>query len=85
MDTARFSPHGDQRKQVRRKWGVGDEDVVVGTVGRLFENKGYEQIIASMPRIVAAAPGARFVWIGSGSNRDSYERLLESRGLSLAE
>lgn len=81
IDVSRFEPSEDTRRRTRAGWGVADEAVVIGTVARLFENKGYDEIMAAMPRIVAAAPQARFVWIGDGANRQTYERRLESMGL----
>jgi len=81
MDTARFAPDERQRHSVRRDWGIGNDELVVGTVARLFVNKGYEEIIAAMPAIVAEVPNVRFVWIGDGAQRGAYERRLETLGV----
>jgi glycosyltransferase involved in cell wall biosynthesis len=56
LDTGLFAPKADVRQAVRARWGIGDHEVVVGTVARLFENKGYDEIIAAMPQIVAGGP-----------------------------
>jgi len=81
MDTDRFAPDEEARRQVRHEWGVGDDDIVVGTVARLFENKGYEQIMAAMPEAVRREPKLKFVWVGDGAHRGRYERHLEELGL----
>ena len=81
IETDLFSPKPETRARVRQQWGVADDEVVVGTIARLFENKGYEEIIESMPAARAAAPNLRFVWIGDGAHRGLYEQRLESRGL----
>jgi len=81
MDTERFHPDPDLRARVRTGWGVGESGVVVGTVARLFDNKGYEEIMAAMPAIVGAAPGVRFVWIGHGPHRERYSQQLDRSGL----
>lgn len=80
METDRFRADPAVRTRVRNEWGIGERDVVVGTVARVFADKGYEAILAAMPRVVAAAD-VRFVWIGDGANRGDYEAALQQRGL----
>ncbi len=81
METSRFMPNADLRRRHRREWGVNDEDVVVGTIARLFVNKGYEEIMAAMASAVAREPRLRFVWVGDGAYRARYERRLEAMEL----
>lgn len=81
MDTRQFTPDPQARQRWRRAWGIEDQHVAVGTVARLFRNKGYEETIAAMPAVVAAAPHVRFVWIGGGPHRTRYEKRLERLGL----
>lgn len=85
MDTAQFDPahprgHSDPHA-VRSEWGFDPQHVVVGTVARLFYNKGYEQLLEVMSRAAAADPRLRFVWIGDGAARQDYEAELRSRNL----
>lgn len=81
MEIAPFTPNKRDRDEVRRAWGVGDEDIVVGTVARLFRNKGYEQLLAIMSRAAERDPRLRFVWVGDGAQRGDYEFELEHRKL----
>ncbi len=81
MDTTKFKPDERRRAEVRRAWGISDDEIVVGTVARLFVNKGYEEIIDAMPAITAQAPAVRFVWIGNGAHSDRYQRRLQSLGM----
>lgn len=81
LETDRFAPCAESRQQHRGEWGVGEGEIVVGTIARLFVNKGYEEIIAAMPSAVAREPRLRFVWIGGGENRPRYERELVRIGL----
>ncbi|MEK7755855.1 MAG: glycosyltransferase family 4 protein [Planctomycetota bacterium] len=81
METDQFTPNRDLRRRHRQEWGVNDGDVVVGTIARLFANKGYEEIMAAMPSAIARDPRLRFVWIGDGAYRARYERRLEAMGL----
>ena len=81
LEVERFSPSAELRRRRRIEWGVGDEDVVVGTIARLFADKGYEEIIAAMPSAVEREPRLRFVWVGDGANRVRYEQQLVRLGL----
>jgi len=81
MDLTAYVPDAPTRARVRASWGVGDDEVVIGTVARLFDNKGYDEIISAMPAIVRAVPGCRFVWVGDGAKRHEYERRLRAIGM----
>jgi len=81
MQTERFAPDPAARARVRREWGVPDEAVVVGTIARLFRNKGYEQILEAMPGMVRPCPDLHFVWVGDGRDRPAYEQRLIQSGL----
>lgn len=81
LETERFAPDGDARSEWRARWGVGKDDIVVGTIARLFENKGYEEILGALPGAVARCDRLRFVWVGDGAHRSLYERKLSRLGL----
>ena len=81
MVVAEFDPSRYDPAEVRREWNVDGSTVVVGTVARLFFNKGYEQLIEIIEQAVAAEGNLRFVWIGDGAAREVYETELKRRGL----
>ncbi len=78
MRTEWFSPELYERDAVRRELGVGPNEVVVGTIARLFRNKGYEQLIPAMAHAFRECPRLRFIWIGDGIHRAEYERILKN-------
>lgn len=79
--TDQFTATPREREHYRRAWGVADDELVVGTIARLFENKGYDEIIAAMPAMVDQFPRLRFVWVGDGKHRGMYENRLKRLGL----
>ncbi len=81
MRTEQYVPDAGRRAAIRARWGVADDDVVVGTVARLFRNKGYEELIEAMSDAIRRVPSLRFVWVGDGANRDEYLGRLEAVGL----
>ena len=82
MQTDWYNPDHHDRRAVRESWGVAADEIVIGTVARLFRNKGYEQLIPAMAEATKQVPhGLRFVWVGDGAKRAEYERQLEAAGL----
>ena len=56
VDTARFNhgpAAGEIRAEVRRELGIGPDEVVVGSVGRLVAEKGFAELLAASERIDA--------------------------------
>jgi glycosyltransferase involved in cell wall biosynthesis len=83
METARFlsGPARDSREAVRRELGIGDADFVIGTVARLAEHKGHDDILEALGATLKATPGMKLLWVGDGWWR---ERLLsKARALGL--
>lgn len=81
MVTADFDPGKHDGRELRRQWRVSDSDVLVGTVARLFVNKGYEQLIPIMSLAAERSSQLKFVWVGDGAQREMYEAELSRRGL----
>ena len=81
METESFAPDAGQRAQCRHAWEATDDEIIVGTIARLFENKGYEEIIKALPGMVAQVPQLKFVWVGDGKHRARYEQQLRDLGL----
>lgn len=85
MEVAAFTPGRFDRAAVRAEWGLAPSSdvVVVGTIARLFRNKGYEQLLPIMALAAARDPRLHFVWVGDGAQRAAYEARL--RDLRLRE
>jgi len=78
MEVDRFKPDLELRKSLRKQWGISENEVVVGTVARLFKNKGYEDIIQAIPQAVEGNKKLTFVWVGDGAHRNRYEQSLQA-------
>ena len=60
-DLSAFGPDPEARARVRAEWGIGDDELVVGGVGRLVAEKGIAEFAEAAD---ALAGRARFVWVG---------------------
>jgi glycosyltransferase involved in cell wall biosynthesis len=70
------------RVEARRLLGIPDEAPLVGTIGRLAEQKGQAWLIRALPEIRAAVPGARLVIAGDGPLRARLEAEAARAGVA---
>ncbi|MFN2347512.1 MAG: glycosyltransferase family 4 protein [Dermatophilaceae bacterium] len=65
LELFRFDPAG--RERLRAEWGVADDELLVGTVGRRVREKGMSEYAAAASSL---CPRARFVWVGPEDETD---------------
>ncbi|MBC7916175.1 MAG: glycosyltransferase family 1 protein [Rhodoferax sp.] len=70
--TGQFSP-SKRSGELRRSWGVGEEDLVVLLVGRLAKEKNVGLVVAAFRSIQRDAPTAKLVFVGDGPLRKPLE------------
>jgi glycosyltransferase involved in cell wall biosynthesis len=69
------------RSEARAQLGLEPDSLVVGGIGRLTEQKGWDVLQEAWPAVLAAHPEARAVLIGDGPLRPALEQgPLELRG-----
>ena len=68
VDTQHFDPVL-RSTALRREWGVGDGDVVLGCVGRLAAEKNLKLLLAAFGAVRRQWPRARLVLVGDGPLR----------------
>jgi glycosyltransferase involved in cell wall biosynthesis len=66
MDTAPFLNPEVSRADVRKQYGIADDEIVLGTIARLFHLKGHDDILDHLADLSAKFPKLRFLWIGGG-------------------
>lgn len=76
MDVEPFVRAHELRDQTRRELGLGPEHVVVGKIARLFPLKGHEYVLAAAKQVIHKHPEARFLWVGDGILRESFEQQI---------
>ncbi len=81
METAPFLNPPATREDVRASLGLRDEHVAVGTIARLFDLKGHDDLLDLAPDLCDQYPNLRFLWIGDGRLRGTLERRIAEMGL----
>jgi glycosyltransferase involved in cell wall biosynthesis len=75
VDTTRFDPAAVDAT-LRKELRIPAEAPLIGTVAILRMKKGYQDLIAAIPQVLASSPAAHFVFAGDGPQRQNIERAL---------
>lgn len=72
-----FARRQYDRSVLKRAFGVAGASPIIGAVSRLTEQKGTKYLIAAMPAILRAYPGAVLMVVGDGVLRHDLEEQVQ--------
>lgn len=81
METGPFLSPPVPRAQVRRQLGLEDHHVTIGTIARLFDLKGHDDLLDLAHALCSRWPNLRFLWVGDGSLRPRFEARMQQMQL----
>ncbi len=82
IDLRRFAPErGDPTEVARLRAGATR---VIGTVGRLDDQKSFEVLLDATPALLAEDPASRILIVGEGPRRGDLERQASRLGIEQA-
>lgn len=83
IDTERFIPDKASGKRLRDEWGVGNNQTLIGAVGRIDPMKGIPLFLKAAAIVKEKYPKVRFVWVGKGNAtyEQSMHKLATKMGL----
>ena len=76
IDTERFRPDKEAGQRIRETWGVGENERLIGLVGRIDPMKGHSIFFQAAVLIRCQVENVRFVCVGKGE--ESYEKSMRS-------
>ena len=84
IDTERFKPDAEAGAKVRVEWGIGEDKILIGLVGRLHPMKDHPTFLQAAALLCQERQDVRFVCIGNGAENYAQElyRLTEDLGIS---
>jgi glycosyltransferase involved in cell wall biosynthesis len=82
METQCFLDPGVSRADVRRELGLADDDLVFGTVARLAELKGHDDLLDALGDALRDHPHWKLLWVGDGWWADRLLGRVEELGLA---
>jgi len=81
VDVERMRP-GLLYADLRVSIGIGSEQQLILSVGRLQRRKGFDQVIRSLPGLVAKGLDAHYALIGIGEDWDYLQSIAKELGVS---
>jgi glycosyltransferase involved in cell wall biosynthesis len=81
METGPFLNPPVSRQEIRLQLGISDGQIVVGTIARLFDLKGHEDLLDIAPELCKQFPELRFLWVGDGLLRQKFENRMLAMNL----
>jgi len=73
----------NKKLEVKRVLGLKNDVPVIGAIGRLVWQKGFEYLIRAAPEVLKKCPEARFLIVGEGPLRNKL--ILTSEKLNVAD
>lgn len=70
------------RQSVCRELGLRETDRLILTVGRLHPDKGYRDLLHTIPHLLAEFPNAKFLWVGEGEFRQQLSSEVKKYGVA---
>lgn len=84
FDTSKYVPNAERRRLVRASFGIKDNEIVIGNVGRDDPSKGRAFLLAAMSQVVRRFPQARLLLVGRGmvAHNTDLQREIERHQLA---
>src|SRR5688572_8078711 len=85
IDTQRFAPDPVAGRRLRQEWHVGDDERLIGLVGRLDPVKDHRTFLTAAATLMTQHKNLRFACVGDGDQRYSRAMRDTARELGLGE
>ncbi len=77
-----YHPDAEDVK-MRKEWGIPQDVPIIGAIGRMVWQKGFECLIRAIPEVVQAVPDAKFIFVGDGPIKDQL--IVKSEQLNVRD
>ena len=86
LNLERFSSPqpGNIRQEIRRALRLPVQTILIGTIGRLTQQKGYSVLLHAARAVLEEIPAAHILIVGEGELRDALESLTEQLSIGHA-
>lgn len=81
METERFLSPSVSRGDIRARLNIAESDFIIGTVARLAELKGHDDLLDAIGSMMRNKPDWKMLWVGDGWWRDRLLGRVRELGL----
>lgn len=82
IDLSKYKYNKSMRSEIRTKLKINDEDILIGHVGRFFEQKNHEFLIKIFYELSKLNPHYKLILIGEGSLKEQIKQQVEALNLN---
>ena len=73
--------HDQSRPVIRENLGLSEDDFVIGTVARLAQHKGHDDLLDALAEDLRKNPNWKLLWVGDGWWKDRLVAKAETLGV----
>lgn len=84
IDPERFKFNEKARREIRTKYGIAEDDFVIGHVGRFYPQKNHEFLINIFAELHKRKANTKLLLLGDGPLQEHVKQKVELLGLSNA-
>lgn len=83
IDIKRFEadPAPEDQRALKASYGIPQDAVIIGAVGRLAEEKNVQEILTFMPKALEEIPNLYALFVGAGPYLEDLKALADSLGI----
>jgi len=83
IETDHYRPEDldESRQKVRKAFDIQESTLLIGTVGRLVWQKGFDYFLQAIPALIKSVPNSRFLIVGDGPLRPELEEQAITLGI----
>ncbi|SHL62518.1 glycosyltransferase [Fibrobacter sp. UWH4] len=84
IDPERFKFSESTRREIRERYGIRDDDFVVGHVGRFYPQKNHDFLINVFAALHKQKENTKLLLLGNGPMQENIKQKVETLGLASA-
>ena len=77
INTDRFVFNKNDREQIRKELGIKDDEILVGTIGRLCQQKNHQYML----KIAKLLPDVKFIIVGAGPLEEEDKKFIKDNDI----
>lgn len=81
IDPERFKYNEAARNEIRKKYGIAEDDFVLGHVGRFYPQKNHDFLIDVFNEVHKQDPNSKLLLLGDGPLQEKIKQKIESLDL----
>ncbi|OGW53849.1 MAG: hypothetical protein A2Y81_04405 [Nitrospirae bacterium RBG_13_43_8] len=70
IELDKYNPALGDRTEIRKELGIDEDNILIGAIGRLVWQKGFEYLIQSIPDVLKAYSNVKFMIVGEGELKE---------------